>query len=236
VVRKEGKFELAQEGTLFLDEIGELALPLQAKLLRVLQEHTFERVGGTRTLTTNARIVAATNRDPEAEVEAKRFREDLYYRLKVVHFHLPALRERAEDIPLLTAHLLEKIGHSLHKPALRPTMAALRRLEEYHWPGNVRELENVLTRAAALARDDILTPQLLNLNGSNAGSGEAEVKEEESAAPLRSLEQVEAEHIQRVLDYTGGHKGRSCEILGISRPALDRKIHKYNLSVGKAAV
>jgi DNA-binding NtrC family response regulator len=230
VARKEGKFELAQDGTLFLDEIGELALPLQAKLLRVLQEHTFERVGGTRTLSSNARIIAATNRDLDEEVQGRRFREDLLYRLKVVHFHLPPLRERREDIPLLVKHLLEKTARNLHKPPLRPTEAAQRMLERYPWPGNVRELENVLTRAAALARDDILTPQLLNLephgNTPSPGDGEA-------PSPLRSLDEVEAEHIQRVLHHTGGHKGRTCEVLGISRPALDRKIHKYELVVPK---
>ena len=242
VGRKQGKFELAENGTLFLDEIGELAMPLQAKLLRVLQEHTFERVGGTTTLTTNARIIAATNRNLPIEVENKQFREDLLYRLKVVHFHLPTLRDRKGDIPLLVGHLLDKIGRGLHKPPLRATEPALEKLLDYDWPGNVRELENVLTRAAALARDDLLTPQLISLESfpvaaPSGGSGDADSHPGGIPAdgPLCSLDQLEAEHIQRVLDHSHGHKGHSCEILGISRPALDRKIHKYSLRVNKGA-
>ena len=234
VARKQGKFELAENGTLFLDEIGELALPLQSKLLRVLQEHTFERVGGTSTLVTNARIISATNRDLGQEVENKRFREDLLYRLKVVHFQLPPLRDRKEDIPLLVGHLCEKIGRNLDRPPLRATEAALEKLSDYDWPGNVRELENSLTRAAALARDDLLTPQLLNLQISPVtATTEANTPTTDATSPLMSLDELEAGHIQRVLDHVHGHKGHSCEILGISRPALDRKIHKYSLVVSK---
>ena len=235
VARKLGKFEMAEDGTLFLDEIGELAMPLQSKLLRVLQEHTFERVGGTTTLTTNARIISATNRDLMAEVADKQFREDLLYRLKVVHFHLPPLRERKEDISLLVGHLSDKIGRNLGKPALRATEGALEKLTGYDWPGNVRELENALARAAALARDDLLTPQLLNLQANPAASANEETAAPETTSPLMSLDELEAGHIQRVLDHCHGHKGHSCEILGISRPALDRKIHKYSLVVNKTA-
>ena len=236
VARKQGKFELAENGTLFLDEIGELAMPLQSKLLRVLQEHTFDRVGGTSTLVTNARIISATNRDLGAEVENKQFREDLLYRLKVVHFHLPPLRKRKEDIPLLVGHLSEKIGSNLHKPPLRATEGALEKLTEYDWPGNVRELENALTRAAALARDDLLTPQLLNLQANPATStGSSTPAPVAPDSPLVSLDELEAAHIQRVLDHTHGHKGHTCEVLGISRPALDRKIHKYSLVVSKTS-
>jgi len=236
VARKQGKFELAENGTLFLDEIGELAMPLQSKLLRVLQEHTFDRVGGTSTLVTNARIISATNRDLGAEVENKQFREDLLYRLKVVHFHLPPLRKRKEDIPLLVGHLSGKIGSNLHKPPLRATEGALEKLTEYDWPGNVRELENALTRAAALARDDLLTPQLLNLQASPATSiGNTTPAPVDPDSPLVSLDELEAVHIQRVLDHTHGHKGHTCEVLGISRPALDRKIHKYSLVVSKTS-
>ena len=229
VSRKIGKFELARDGTLFLDEIGELALPLQAKLLRVLQEHSFERVGGNQTLTTNARIIAATNRDLEQEVKEKRFREDLLYRLNVIRLELPALRERKEDIELLTRALLEKIGRSLHKPPLRVTDAALAKLTTYSWPGNVRELENVLTQAMVRARDVLLVPSLLPLSeGVEEISGESPTEE---LGRLLSLEEVEAAHVQRVLNHTHGHKGQTCKILGISRPALDRKIAKYDLHV-----
>jgi DNA-binding NtrC family response regulator len=227
VARREGKFELARDGTLFLDEIGELAFPLQAKLLRVLQEHTFERVGGTQTLTTNARIIAATNRDLEAEVREKRFREDLYYRLNVVRIDLPPLRERRDDIPLLVEGLLERIGRELHRPPLRVTEAAMARLAAYPWPGNVRELENTLTQCMVRARDRVLTPELLSLPGDPAPQGGPPAE----APPLRTLDEMEAEHVQRVLTHTGGHKGRACDILGISRPALDRKIAKYALQL-----
>ncbi|WP_428610081.1 sigma-54-dependent transcriptional regulator [Sedimenticola sp.] len=228
--RKQGKFELAQDGTLFLDEIGELAPSLQAKLLRILQEQTFERVGGSQQLRTNARIIAATHRDLFAEAAAGRFREDLAYRLKVISIHLPPLRERLEDIPLLAEALIERIARKIHKPPVQLTDASLAALKSYDWPGNVRELENLLTQALVHARGNVLTPDLLlfkpptntplqQATPATAGNGPVE----------RTLDQVEAAHIQRVLDHTGGHKGNSCEILGISRPALDRKIKKYNL-------
>ena len=231
--RKIGKFELAQDGTLFLDEIGELALPLQAKLLRGLQERVFDRVGGTQQIHTNARVIAATNRDLLEEVKQRRFREDLVYRLHVVSIHLPPLRERREDIPLLTIGLLRKIARDLHKPVLPISDTALAMLERYRWPGNVRELENVLTQAMVHARGSVLTPDLISL--------EAERDPSTIPAPpriaagiypvLRTMEEVEAEHIQQVLEHTHGHKGKTCEILGISRPALDRKIRKYDLLV-----
>ncbi len=234
VERKPGKFELARDGTLFLDEIGELALALQAKLLRVLQEHSFERVGGTQTLTTNARIIAATNRDLEQEVRGKGFREDLLYRLNVIHIVLPPLRARPEDIPLLVTALLERIARDLHKPPLRVTDAALARLEAYAWPGNVRELENVLTQCMVRARTPLLTPDLLPLPQDTAGpSGAAHGALADDGGRLLSLDEMEAQHVQAVLDHAGGHKGRTCEILGISRPALDRKIAKYGLRVSR---
>jgi transcriptional regulator with PAS, ATPase and Fis domain len=227
--RKPGKFELAEDGTLFLDEIGELAAPLQAKLLRALQEQVIERVGGTRQISCNARVVAATNRDLFAEAAAGRFREDLAYRLRVITIELPALRERNEDIPLLAKALIEKISRKIHKPALPLTEEALALLESHNWPGNVRELENLLTQALVHARGGAITPDLLPIA---APSKRKEASAENPAAPnqaTKTLDQVEAEHIQRVLNHTGGHKGQSCEILDISRPALDRKIKKYGL-------
>jgi len=229
--RKLGKLEQADGGTLFLDEVGELAPGLQAKLLRALQEHTFERVGGNETLTSDARIIAATNRDLMTDVAAGRFREDLAYRLRVVEIALPPLRERREDIPLLVEGLLARIAE--HQRVRRPAVsdAALRALCAYHWPGNVRELENVLTGALVSVRDGVLTPDLLHLPTARAASGSAGAAG--GGPDLRSLDEVEAEHIQQVLDHTGGHKARSCEILGISRPALDRKILKYGLRSGK---
>jgi DNA-binding NtrC family response regulator len=228
--RKPGKFELAQKGTLFLDEVGELAPPLQAKLLRALQEKTIERVGGIAPITVDVRVIAATNRDLFAEARAGHFREDLIYRLNVVGIHLPPLRDRIEDIPLLAAVLLEKIAAQLGTPIPRIEVGALEHLQRYSWPGNVRELENVLTQAAVRARGGILSTELFRFAGEpqparvDASSGGHE-------ADIRTLDEVEAAHIQKILELTGGHKGRTCQILNISRPALDRKIKKYRLNV-----
>lgn len=230
VARKEGKFEQAVDGTLFLDELGEMPATLQAKLLRVLQDGSFERVGGAQTLHSNARIVAATNRDLRAMVSTGQFREDLFYRLNVVHIHLPPLRERMEDMPLLTEHLLAKINARQHTAVKHLAENAWRRMQAYPWPGNIRELENILTRAAVLARTDTITVDLLALP--NAPGGEtpgAEETEDSPALRLISLDELEQEHIQAILEYTRWHKGKACQILGISRPALDRKITKYGL-------
>jgi len=231
VGRKLGKLELARNGTLFLDEIAELAPQLQAKLLRVLQERVFERVGGTEPIHSDARLVAASNRDLLAEVHAGRFREDLLYRLNVVSVRLPPLRERREDIPLLTHALLERIAHRLGRPGLSIVNAAVERLCTLPWPGNVRELENVLTQAAVHARRGPITPDLLDGRGGTPPPAGPAARDTDTPPLLRTLDQVEAEHIQRVLDHTGGHKGRTSQILGISRPALDRKIHKYHLAL-----
>ncbi len=224
--RKPGKFELAADGTLFLDELGELPLGLQAKLLRVLQEGTFERVGGTQTLTTTARIIAATNRDLESMVGEGRFREDLFYRLNVVNITLPPLRERMEDLPLLIEHLLRKINQRLHTRVEKISEAAWKRLEGYNWPGNVRELENVLTRAVVLCRDDTITPELLGLEQKPIGRDKKTVPEMDEPE-LISLDELEKRHVGRILEYTRWHKGKTCEILGISRPALERRIKRY---------
>lgn len=221
VARKPGKFELAAEGTLFLDEIGELGLPLQAKLLRVLQDGTFARVGGTQSLVTSARVIAATNRDLTGEVRAGRFREDLYYRLNTVRLRVPPLRERYDDIPPLVDVLLERIAAELHRPRLRATAAALRALQQHDWPGNVRELQNVLTQCAIRARTPVLDARLLALP-----DGRPDQRAGPVAAPDRTLAEVEAEYIERVLQHTGNVKSRACAILGISRPALDRKLRR----------
>ena len=235
---KPGKFELAADGTLFLDEIAELAPVLQAKLLRALQERTIERVGGTRSQSINARIIAATHRDLFQRAGEGAFREDLAYRLNVVNIALPPLRDRLEDLPLLAAALLDKAARRDRRDPPSLSEGALQRLQRHNWPGNVRELENVLTQAMILARNGLIGVDELKFQAGATGS-----TADEAAAPphrptspdaptdLRSLDQVEAEHIQRILEHTGGHKGRSCEILGISRPALDRKIQKYGLTV-----
>ena len=232
---KPGKFELAADGTLFLDEIAELAPTLQAKLLRALQERTIERVGATRSIPVTARIIAASHRDLFARAREGQFREDLAYRLNVIDIVLPPLRERREDIPLLAAALLERAAQYNAVDPPRLAQSAIDRLLLHDWPGNVRELDNVLTQAMVFARDGQVAAEHIRIKGGlpNGDSPPATSVATGAAAepPLQSLDEVEAAHIQRVLQYTAGHKGRTCEILGISRPALDRKIAKYGLAV-----
>jgi two-component system response regulator AtoC len=229
---KPGKFEVAEDGTVFLDEIGDLSPQLQAKLLRVLQEREFERVGGVRHIPVRARVVAATHRDLAAEVAAGRFREDLYQRLKVITLELPPLRERRSDIPALVHHLLHRINEKVHKRVLRVPPEVMELLQSLPWRGNVRELENVLTRAVVLSHGEVLSsehlprpvqaPTGLQLDWlSEAGDGEA---------PIPTLEEAERRLIVRALKATAGHKGRTCDLLGISRPTLERKLQKFNLS------
>ncbi|MGB5453098.1 MAG: sigma-54 dependent transcriptional regulator [Sedimenticolaceae bacterium] len=228
---KPGKFELAADGTLFLDEIGELAPPLQAKLLRALQERTIERVGGTRSIAISARIIAATHRDLFARAREGAFREDLAYRLNVINIELPALRDRREDVPLLATALLAKAARQNDRPPPALAQSAMDALQRHDWPGNVRELENVLTQAMMLARDGQISETHLRFRLQDESTVPQEPDRPDDQAGLQTLDQVEASHIQRVLDHTGGHKGRSCDILGISRPALDRKIQKYGLTL-----
>jgi two-component system response regulator AtoC len=237
VYRKLGKFELASDGTLFLDKISELAPPLQDRLLRVLQEGTFERIGSTKQLTTQARVIAATQRDLAAEVKAGRFREDLLYELSVISLQVPPLRERREDIPLLAEGLMTRLADTLHRPPLHITEAVMNLLLAYDWPGNVRELENVIIQALVHARNNVFTPDLLvpSIRGQTLVLPPAVPSDSfwnSSGRPL-SLDELEAWHIQRVLNETNGHKGRTCHILGISRPALDRKIGKYGLQLNR---
>jgi DNA-binding NtrC family response regulator len=225
VADRPGRFELAGKGTIFLDEIAEIPLDLQAKLLRVLQERTFERVGDAKTMHLEARVIAATHRDLSQMVAKGTFREDLYYRLRVVEIALPALRDRASDIPLLVEGLLAKINKDLGKEVRYVTPAALAKLSAYAWPGNVRELENTLTRAVVLAKSDVLDETLLPL-GNAAQPLAADVDAEGS---LTTLREVERRHIARVLAHTEWNKRRACAVLDISRPTLDRKIEEYGL-------
>lgn len=228
---KPGRFQQAQNGTLFLDEIGELAPQLQAKLLRALQEQVVEPVGGNTAVPVNARIIAATHRDLFETAREGQFREDLAYRLDVVHIHLPPLRERRDDIPLLVDALLARAAGKMERPAPPVDPEALELLRQHDWPGNVRELENVLTQALVQAREGTITDDLIRFHApQDSPSAHPPTKQDDV---LLTLEEVEARHIQKVLWHTGGHKGNSCRILGISRPALDRKIKKYGLSLGE---
>ncbi len=232
--RKPGKFELAANGTLFLDEIGEMALPLQAKLLRVLQEGSFERVGGSQQLHSNARVIAATNRDLPEEITNCNFREDLYYRLNALEIQLPPLRERREDLPLLIEGLLQRVCRSEGKCPVSLDDGALAGLKHYDWPGNIRELENVLTQAVIRCRTNLIHEGDLNLKSNSNTHNEATAATGQ-AGQLLTMAELEARHIQYVLDYCGGHKGKTCKALDISRPALDRKVERYKLEVDKTS-
>jgi two-component system, NtrC family, response regulator HydG len=227
IADRPGRFELAGKGTLFLDEVAEIPLDLQAKLLRVVQERTFERVGDARPLALEARIVAATHRDLPGMVARGAFREDLFYRLRVVEISLPALRERPSDIPILVEGLLAKINRDLDKDVRYVTPAALARLAGHAWPGNVRELENMLTRAVVLAKTDVLDETLLPIGGGAVPLGDG--GEVDAEGELPTLRELERRHIVRVLAHTDWNKRRTCAILDISRPTLDRKIEEYGL-------
>ncbi len=225
LARKEGRFELADGGTLFLDEIGEISPSVQVKLLRVLQEREFERVGGTQTLKVDVRIVAATHRDLTAEVKAGRFREDLYYRLNVVAVTLPPLRERKSDIPALVNHFLEKYSDSYGKDVRGLAPGTLQALLSYDWPGNIRELENAIERAVVLASGNELTTDDLPpvLRGPRPlGSSTS------SLIPGATLAQIEREAILRTLEMVGGSTTRAAEILGISVRKVQYRLKEYS--------
>ncbi len=215
-----GRFEAAQHGTLFLDEIGELPPAIQVKLLRVLQERTVERLGSHEPIPLDVRLVAATNRNLEQLVREGRFREDLYYRLNVVHIVLPPLRERREDIVPLAEYFLDRFRRELHKPVEGFTREALYALLEYPWPGNVRELQNVIERAVVLTRHSLITPEDLALPHPTPGGPER---------PVPTLEQVEREHIQRVLALTRGNLSEAARLLGIHRNTLRQKLKAWGL-------
>mgnify|MGYP005838470675 CR=1 FL=1 len=225
---KKGRFEVAEDGTLFLDEIGEMSPHLQAKLLRVLQEQTFERVGGTTPHKTNARIIAATHRDLAKMVKEGTFREDLLYRLDVIGINVPTLSQRPDDFEPLIAYLLMRLNAHLDKTIKGMTADALKALQAREWEGNVRELENTLTRIMAHTAHDVIT-----LKDIEKGTAQANAKPDNAPlkqpARLAPLEQIEKEHILNVYKATDQHKGKTCAILGISRPALDRRLKKWDV-------
>lgn len=219
VADRMGRFALAKEGTILLDEIGDTSPEFQAKLLRVLQDGEYYPVGADRPKSAKARILAATHQDLEELVERDEFRRDLYYRLRVIEIHLPPLRDRRQDIPLLIEHLAERRSRALGRRAPLISEESVALLAGQDWPGNVRELENCLEHAMVVAAGDVVRPEHLQVSGTN---------DEPRSAPL-SLEEAERAHIARVLNSTGGTKSRAASILGISRPRLDRLIQKYEL-------
>jgi two-component system response regulator HydG len=231
IKRKLGRFELADKGTLFLDEIGDVTPSLQLKLLRVLQEQEFERVGGEETIRVDVRVVSATNKDLKGEVAAGRFREDLFYRLHVVPCTVPPLRERKEDIPRLCAHFIEKLGKRTNPGVRGVADAALARLSAYHWPGNVRELENVIEQALVFSESDRIDvaslPAMLR-----EGSSENTLAVPAGEMSLTEiLEDLERQLIQKAYDKSGGVKTETARLLGIKTSALYYKLEKYGIGV-----
>jgi len=233
---KPGRFQLAHGGTLFLDEVGELPIGLQAKLLRALQERIVEPLGSVKPVATDVRILAATNRDLRAEVAKGTFREDLYFRLAVLEIPIPPLRERLDDLPELTAHLLDKLGTRNKKTVRAVSPAFLDVLSRYPWPGNVRELENVLERAVILARSDTLTPDLLPPHLGTPDSAaciaacRTSLDTTANAAPPASFEEAERQTILAALDANEGHRERTADALGISRRTLQYKLKRFGLA------
>ncbi|MFP4382904.1 MAG: sigma-54-dependent transcriptional regulator [Spirochaetia bacterium] len=223
--RKRGRFELAHNGSIFLDEIGEIDQSIQIKILRVLQEKEFERVGGEQTLKVDVRIISATNRDLQSAIAEGTFREDLFYRLNVVNIHIPPLRERKEDIPLLLAAFIKEFARENGKPVEGIDTKARAMLYAYPWPGNIRELRNCIESAVVMSKDNIITPDDLPPSV-KSDSGENDIR-----VPLgASLSEAEREIIQHTLSANKGNKSKTAEILGIGRKTLHRKLNEYGIS------
>jgi transcriptional regulator with PAS, ATPase and Fis domain len=211
---KDGKFKAADRGTMFLDEVADMSIDTQAKVLRVLEQKEFQRVGGNQTFKADVRVIAATNKDLWRAVEEGKFREDLYYRLNIVPIRLPPLRDRKNDILLLAEYF---IAGRVKKIAPRAAQLLL----AYHWPGNVRELRNCIDRAVILGDGEVIQPEDLPPNIRGQG--------DRIPAPRESLEHMEKEHISRTLRRTGWRKSEAAQILGVSRQTLDNKIKKYKI-------
>jgi Nif-specific regulatory protein len=226
--KKIGKFEAAHQGTIFLDEIGEMNLNTQAKFLRVLEGHPFERVGGSTPIRVDVRLVAATNQALEEAVRAGTFRRDLFFRLQVVEIRVPPLRDRATDIPLLAEHFLKRFIRETGRKIRGFTPAALTKMQEYHWPGNVRELRNVVERAVALGNGPMIDAADIWLSTLEAGRPVVSTTGETAAYEEVSLEEIEKRHILATLQHTDWNKSQAAAILGIERSTLDRKILKYD--------
>ena len=239
---KEGKFETADKGTLFLDEVADMSLPLQAKLLRVLQEGTFERLGSNKTTKVNVRIISATNKNLENCIAAKEFREDLYYRLKVITITLPPLRMHSEDIPLLTNYFLSRHCQEMKVPLVTIPPETMDILMQYHWPGNVRELENLLKRALLLSKSNVITPDLVQKEmsvikiiqedkpyGNYAPWIPDNLEDYEGRLFKFVIEQVEKELIGKALAQMNGNQVKTAKLLGISRAMLHERMEKFGI-------
>jgi len=232
MTQRRGRFEMADKGTIFLDEIGEMSLPMQTKLLRVLQERKIERVGSSLPIKVDIRIICATNKDLQRQVEQQKFRDDLFYRLNVINIHMPPLRDRKEDIPALVEHFLAKHRYSATAQPAAISEEALKRLMEYDWPGNVRELENVVERAVVLSRGQIITSRELPF-GDHEGDGHEEEGGDEVSVEKsffkKSVAQFEKDLIMKALRDANGNRSKAAEMLGIYRRLLYAKIKEYGL-------
>jgi DNA-binding NtrC family response regulator len=241
LTKREGRFELAHGGTILLDEISEISPAVQAKLLRVLQEREFERVGGSRTIKVDVRVIATTNRNLEESVAKKEFRQDLFFRLNVVPVSVPALRERREDISLLATEFMRRLGrkHGVHIKGF--TDAALRILNEHSWPGNVRELQNVVERAVIMCGDTgMLEPEHLGLAAGQSNSAAAPVDNGavpgvlSSSGGFPTLGELEKQHIIAALDRCKGNRTHAAKLLDVSIRTLRNKLHEYNDTSSKS--
>jgi two-component system nitrogen regulation response regulator GlnG len=248
--RRIGKFEQVSSGTLFLDEVGDMPLALQAKILRLLQEQTFERIGGNETVQTDVRLIAATHRDLAAWSTEGKFRPDLYYRLGVFTIHLPALRERGDDLPLLVQHYLRRFSRELGREVQGVAPNALESLRGYTWPGNIRELQSVLKQALLQASGTLLLPAFLpELSGMPSESGQAALEgaevrleafihqrlmPETSDLYAETHRQLDRFLLLRVLEYTGGNQHQAARLLGIARQTLRQKLRDLGLHVTRS--
>jgi len=232
VGQRKGRFELADGGTLFLDEVGDVPAPMQAKLLRVLQERRFERVGGAESIEVDVRVIAATNRSLQQLVKDGKFREDLYYRLNVVKIDLPPLHERTEDIPLLAMHFAEKYARPGSGPK-QITPEAMEILLSYHWPGNIRELENAIERACVTSRDDLIRPENLPPDATAPAKTNVPLQVDLSRSLPDQLSELtasfEERYLRKALKKTRGHIGRTAHITGLSRRSISDKITQYGI-------
>jgi two-component system NtrC family response regulator len=233
IATRPGKIEQAAKGVLFLDEIGEMSPAVQAKFLRLLQEREYQRLGGTRTLKADIRVLAATNRDLKVAIAQGTFREDLYYRIAVFDIALPPLRERPEDILLLVDAFLDEIGHSVGRPAAGASEEVREKLVAYRWPGNVRELRNAVERAVILCEGGLITSEHLPIGIATTAKAEMHLPSTNIAPPSDavSLDAAEREMIQQALARAGNNKSKAARLLGLTRAQLRSRIEKHGLSV-----
>jgi two-component system response regulator AtoC len=231
VAQRKGRFELANKSTIFLDEVGELSLTAQKKLLRVLQEGEFERVGGTQTIKVDVRVITATNRDLEEEVRKGNFREDLYYRLNVINIHMPPLRERKDDIPLLIEHFLDKYRYSPSSPPTKISEEAINKLIAYEWPGNVRQLENEIERAVVYAQGKVITSELLSFEAGRPVQEIDVANAVRERTPLATiLRDVERNVLGEALRQSAGDHAGAAERLGLTPKVFDAKLKEFDIS------